>query len=213
MDEDPVGNQSQITCSPTVHQGKVYVGVSSGHAQLACLDAATGVVLWRFFTVPGLKNGGGSIWTSPAIDAERGIVFNGTGNAKSFMPPGPILFTESLIANDLDTGELLWFHQARPASTGPYNLDFSCHPMLFDAAHPSRPGSIRRCVGAGNKAGFFTVDRYTGERYWKTMLTHHHNGGGPQLNSTAVAYNRVFVVSNLGIKRLNLPISAGVYLI
>jgi outer membrane protein assembly factor BamB len=28
------------------------------------------------------------------------------------------------------------------------------------------------------------------------MLTHHHNTGGPQLNSTAVAYNRVFVVSN-----------------
>ena len=48
------------------------------------------------------------------------------------------------------------------------------------------PGAVRKCVGAGNKAGFYTVDRYTGEQYWKVMLTHHHNTGGPWLNSTAV---------------------------
>ena len=211
MDEDPVANQSQITCSPTAFRGKVYTGVTSGRGQLACLDADTGVVLWRFFTVPDTKSGGGSIWTSPAIDEERGIIYNGTGNAKSFMPPGPILYTESIIANDINTGELLWFFQARPANSGPYNLDFSCHPMIFDAVHPSRPGAVRRCVGAGNKAGFYTVDRYTGEKYWKVMLTNHHNGGGPQLNSTAVAYNRVFVVSNAnqGDRRPSSSVTAG----
>ena len=196
MDENPGFNQAQITCSPTVFRGKVYIGISSARGQVACLSADTGVVLWRFFTVPDVKNGGGSVWSSPAIDEERGIVYNGTGNAKSFVPPGPMLFTESILANDMDTGELLWFFQARPANSGPYNLDFASHPMVFDAAHPSRPGAIRKCVGAGNKAGFYTVDRYTGEQYWKVMLTNHHNNGGPWLNSTAVAYNRVFVISN-----------------
>ncbi|MEE8177344.1 MAG: PQQ-binding-like beta-propeller repeat protein [Acidobacteriota bacterium] len=216
MDEDPVANQSQVTCSPVVFRGRVYIGTSSGHARIACLDAATGVVRWSFFTVPNVKNGGGSVWTSPAIDEEHGIVYNATGNAKSFMPPGPMLYTESLIANDIDTGELLWYHQARPGNV-PFNLDFGCHPMLFDAvhpsrSHPSRAGAVRRCVGAGNKAGFYTVDRYTGERYWKVMLTNHSDDGGPIMSSTAVAYNRVFVVSDaiqVGSPRPSSSVTAG----
>ena len=195
VDEDPGGNQAQITCSPTVFDGKVYTGTTSAHAQLACLDGDTGVARWRFYTVPHVTNGGGSIWSSPTIDEEHRVIYNGTGNADSFMPAGPVLFTESIIANDLDTGKLLWFYQARPADV-PYNLDFACHPMIFDAQHPDRPGAVRHCVGAGKKSGFYTLDRHTGELYWKVMLTNHSPGGGPTLNSTAVAYNRIFVVSN-----------------
>jgi glucose dehydrogenase len=203
IDQNPE-NDTLVTSALAVFRGNVFGGTSggSGYGQAFCLNAENGRVRWKFQTVPEIEYGGGGIWSSPAIDEEHGLVYNGTGDAKAFVTSGgPVLFSESLIANNADTGELRWFYQARPADEY-YNLDFSCHPMLFDAAHARRPGAVRRCVGAGNKAGFFTVDRYTGEFYWKVMLTNHSHGSGLMLNCTAVAYNRVFAISNAsGVRR------------
>lgn len=94
---------AQITQSPVVHDGIVYVGVSSielaipgalGPAYPCCrfrgsmlaLDARTGRILWKTYTVP--DNGGrtdqfsgGSIWgSSPSVDPARGLVYVATGN-------------------------------------------------------------------------------------------------------------------------------------
>lgn len=205
VDPDPVGNRTQIFCSVAVFKGKVFVGTSSRRGQLVCLDAEKGTVLWRFDTIPGTEfAAGGSIWTSPAVDEELNLVFNGTGGPKSFTPPGPQLYSECIIANDIDTGELIWYDQARPAD--PFDLDYSCHPMVFDAIGPK--GDLRRCVGAGNKGGFITVNRHTGQRYWNVMLTNRSSGGGPRVNSTAVAYNRVYVVSNAIGPRSNMSVTA-----
>jgi len=194
IDADPVGNFAQIFCSVAVYEGKVYVGTSSAQAQAVCLDAKTGAVRWRFYVVEKSRKAGGSIWTSPAIDEDSNIVYFATGSLKSFMPPDPMLFSESMLAFDAGTGEMLWYDQIRAAD--PLDLDYSCHPMIFDAVHPARKNEVRRCIGAGNKAGFSCFNRYTGERYWRAMLTSAGAGAGPRLNSTAAAYNRIFVVSN-----------------
>ncbi len=157
------------------------------------------------------RYGGGSVWTSPAIDEEAGVVYNVTGSLKAVLPSaGPVLYTESILAHDLDSGELLWYHQARPAD--PFDLDFGCHPMVYDAeAPPGYWGRARRqCVGAANKAGFFCWNRYTGELYWKVMLTN-ANPSGPNLNSTAAAYNRFFVVSNSRKPKGNMSVSAALH--
>lgn len=197
IDEDPVRNRAQILCSPVVFQGKVYVGTSSAQAQAVCLDAETGAVRWRFYVVPDRsRDAGGSIWTSAAVDEKTNIVYFTTGSLKSFMPPDPMLFTESMLAFDGDTGEMIWYDQARRAD--PFDLDYGCHPMIFNAVHPAQSEEIRKCVGAGNKGGFYCFNRHTGERYWKTMLTPTGRGSGLRLNATAVAYNRVFAVSNAG---------------
>ena len=212
LDEDPMKNRAQILCSTAVHRGKVYVGTSSGEAQAVCLDAETGAVRWRFYVVPDRSRGaGGSIWTSPAIDEAANIVYFSTGSVKSYSGNDPILFTESLLAFDADTGELLWYDQLRPAD--PFDLDYSCHPMVFDAVHPARKQETRPCVAAGNKAGMFCFNRYTGKKYWKAMLTNATNKGGPLVNSTAVAYNRVFIVSNsAGIRgRPAMSVAAGLH--
>jgi polyvinyl alcohol dehydrogenase (cytochrome) len=166
VDPDPNTN---ISSSPTVYQDRVFVGTSGNRAQIACLDRETGAVRWRFYIVPDRLDGGGSVWTSAAIDEEQKIVYNVTGNPRSFTPPGPLLYTDAIIANDLETGELLWHYQVR--ATDPFDLDFSCHPMLFEAASPGKRGAKRQCVGAGNKTAFFTWDRYTGELLWRAMLT------------------------------------------
>jgi glucose dehydrogenase len=140
------------------------------------------------------REGGGSIWTSPAIDETANIVYFVTGSLKSYLQPDPMLFSESMLAFDADTGEMLWHDQVRAADT--FDLDFSCHPMIFDAVHPAQKNEVRKCVGAASKAGFYCFNRYTGQRYWKAMLTSSGPSSGPILNSTAVAYNRIFVVSN-----------------
>jgi polyvinyl alcohol dehydrogenase (cytochrome) len=181
----------RITSSPNIYGNRVFVGTSGGNAQIVCVDAETGAVRWKFKIVPDRKEGGGSAWTSPVVDEEQNIVYTVTGNPRSFNPPGPLLFSDSILANDLETGELLWHYQVRAAD--PFNMDFSCHPMIFEAVSPGKRGARRQCVGAGNKSAFFTWDRYTGELLWRVMLT---PPTGPTWNSTAVAYNKVYVVSN-----------------
>jgi polyvinyl alcohol dehydrogenase (cytochrome) len=185
---------TMVSASPTVFGERVFVGTSGDRSQIACLDTETGSVRWRFYILPDRTNGGGSVWSSAAVDEEQGIVFNVTGNPRAFKPPGPLLYSDSIIANDLETGELLWHYQAR--ATDPFDLDFSCHPMIFEAASPGQKGARRQCVGAGSKTAFHTCDRYTGELLWKVMLTPGSIQGGPWMDSTAAAYNRVYLVSN-----------------
>ena len=42
---------------------------------------------------------------------EYGVVYNATGSLKGH-EPGPMLFSESIIANDMESGELLWFESS-----------------------------------------------------------------------------------------------------
>ena len=191
LDPDARQNASHVSASPLVYQGKVFIGIASGRSQIVCLDAGTGAVRWRFYNVPGVPTGGGSVWTAPAIDTAQNIVYSVTGNPKAF-PSGPLLFTESILAHDLDSGELLWFHQVRQRD--PFDLDFNTHPLIFDTSHPYQRGlTLRRCVGAGTKAGGFHVfDRYTGALYWSSMPTN----SGLALNAVAYAYDKIYLVSN-----------------
>ncbi|MES2604175.1 MAG: PQQ-binding-like beta-propeller repeat protein, partial [Pseudomonadota bacterium] len=98
------------TGSVTVHDGRVYVpmtGVTEENTasnpdyscctfrgSLSSLDAATGDVVWKFYTVEEPKPRGTStngkplfgpagvgIWSAPTIDEERGVVYVATGNA------------------------------------------------------------------------------------------------------------------------------------
>lgn len=186
MDPNAEQNGSQTRHSPAVFRGKVVTGHAGWHPQIACLDAENGRMLWRFYT------GTGGLWTSPAIDEEKGIVYNVTGNAKGIRPNDPNLYTDSVLAHDLESGELLWYDQISPSD--PSNLEFSCHPMLHDARGVR--GSIRQCVSAGHKRGLYTYDRYTGKLLWKAALTPAGMAGGPAADSTAAAYNRIYLTSN-----------------
>ena len=57
---------------------------------------------WRY--------GGGSVWTTPAIDEKRGLLYLGTGNPAPQMDdptrPGDNRHTLSLVALELATGKL-----------------------------------------------------------------------------------------------------------
>ncbi len=197
MENDKLMNASMMY-SPVVYKGKVLVGDTSSTAEIAALDAETGAIRWRFRVakdVPAeFKAGRGSLWTSGAVDEQQNAVFNATGNNNAFFPPGPMLYTNSILSHDIDTGELMWSFQPLPQDN--FDLDFCAHPMVFDAVAPPRlHGHVRQCVGAGNKAAFYCLNRYTGELYWKVALWAANMSGGPRTNAVAAAYNKVFIQS------------------
>jgi len=110
---------------------------------------------WRY--------GGGSIWTTPAIDGELGLIYFGTGNpAPQFEDssrPGDNLYTCSLIALDIKTGELKWFHQQTPHDRWGY--DVASPPFLFDYR---KEGKTVKAVGQASKSGWiFVHNAQTGE--------------------------------------------------
>ena len=110
---------------------------------------------WRF--------GGGSIYTTPAIDPESGLIFIGTGNPSPQMDdttrPGDNLYTVSLVALDINTGKLKWYYQQVPHDRWGY--DVASPPILFEF---KKNGKTVKAVGQASKLGWFYIhDRITGK--------------------------------------------------
>ena len=122
-----------ITGTPSLHEGTLYVPVSSieeaaaavpGYAcctfrgSVLALDAATGQPKWRTYLVGEPKPpaegeamwgpSGVAVWNSPVIDAERGQLYVATGDNYS-TPPTEL--SDSVVALDLATGSIKWHHQ------------------------------------------------------------------------------------------------------
>ena len=179
---------AQIRGTPKLFEGRLYVPMSSDEenasadpaypccsfrGSLNALDAATGTVIWRGFTIaeppqPAGKNAAGtpiqgpagaSVWSSPTIDVKRRRIYVGSGNSYSAVENGA---TDAVIAFDLDSGKRLWVTQATPHDTwvmctkpgtgncpakiGP-DFDFGSSPILR-----TLPDG-RQMIMAGQKAG------------------------------------------------------------
>lgn len=114
------------------------------------------------------KVGGGSLWSTPALDKELGLLYLGTGNPAPQMDdvsrPGDNLYTLSVVALDVRTGELRWHYQQVPHDLWGY--DVGSPPVLFDVEHNGRKV---KAVGEASKTGWFYVnDRVTGELLFKS---------------------------------------------
>ncbi len=141
------------------------------------LDAATGQVRWSFDTVDGDLwghrdvNSGGGAWYPPAVDAAAGVVYVGVANPAPFpgtkefpngsSRPGPNLYTDSIVALDLHTGALRWFHQVVPHDI--YDRD-QVHALIADDT----------VVSAG-KSGVVVGLRPDGTPKWRTEVGLHRN--------------------------------------
>jgi polyvinyl alcohol dehydrogenase (cytochrome) len=164
---------------------------------VSAYDQESGELRWRSFTTPNDETSGAgvAVWSTPAIDAERGLVFVGTGQHYEG-PAGPT--SDSVIALDLATGELRWAHQFTAGDIrsfggtegdGP-DADVGAGPNLFSA-------DGRDLVGAGDKAGRYkALDRETGEEVWSADLTPGGVLGGVEATG-AVADGVVYVGSNV----------------
>ncbi|MES2579265.1 MAG: PQQ-binding-like beta-propeller repeat protein [Pseudomonadota bacterium] len=107
--------------------------------------------------------GGGSAWSTPAIDAATDTLYFGTGNPSPQMNdisrPGDNLYTVSLVALDTNTGKLKWHYQQVPHDLWGYDL--ASPPVLFNYQFN---GKTVAAVGQASKTGWFYVhDRATGK--------------------------------------------------
>ena len=133
VDDFPVG---RISGSPTLYNGRIYVGTASGEeasganpayecckfrGSVVAVDAATGKMLWKTYTLdapkPTKKNAvgtqlwgpsGAPVWSAPAIDAKLNRLYVTTGNNYSD-PTTPT--SDAFMALDLDSGKILWSRQ------------------------------------------------------------------------------------------------------
>jgi glucose dehydrogenase len=107
--------------------------------------------------------GGGSAWSTPAIDATTDTLYFGTGNPSPQMNdisrPGDNLYTVSLVALDVNTGKRKWHYQQVPHDLWGYDL--ASPPVLFNY---NFNGKTIAAVGQASKTGWFYIhDRATGK--------------------------------------------------
>jgi len=179
--DDPT-NGFSLTAAPLVIGDKLIVGGSGGdrgaRAHIDALNADTGQLLWRTYTVPApgepgsetwkdknnaWKHGGGSYWQTGSYDPTTNLTIWGTGQpVPMFDPeyrPGDNLFTNSVVALHASSGKLAWYFQFSPHDE--HDWDSGQTPIL---ANVLIDGLERKVICWPNRNGFYYVlDRATGE--------------------------------------------------
>ena len=180
-DDPPVRGQS-LSSAPVYARGLVFTGIANGdfglRGRIVALDAKTGQEVWHFFTIPGpnerghgtwpansdiWKQGGGGVWLPGTIDPDLGMVYFVTGNpvpqTGGEIRSGNNLFTDSLVALEMETGKLRWFYQFVHHDL--WDADMATPPVLYTA---QLSGQKRKAIAALRSDGYlFLLDRETGK--------------------------------------------------
>jgi alcohol dehydrogenase (cytochrome c) len=175
------GTKERMNSAPLVADGKVIVANGAGdggtRGWLAGLDARTGNELWRWYAIPkpgepgsetwkdknnAWKTGGGGLWQTGSYDPATKLTIWGTGNpVPQYDPtsrPGDNLYTNSVVAVDVNTGKLQWYFQYLPNDSWDYD-EIGIH-MLLDV---NIGGEQRKLVSHFARNGFFySLDRNNG---------------------------------------------------
>jgi len=183
-----------FTAGPMVAKGKVVAGISgctnpntAGGCFIVALDANTGAELWRTYTVaqpgspgdeswhglPRERRNGGSVWTSGSYDPTLNLLYWGTGGPIPHTElvrgtgDGAVLYTDSTLALNADTGKIVWYRQFLPRDN--WNLDHVFEQILVDINFDNRPRQALLAIG---KPGIiWALDRRTGEFLWARETT------------------------------------------
>ena len=178
----PLQSGESVTTAPLYARGQVFVGLangdSGGQGRIIALDAATGTVQWTFFVVPRPGEfghdtwpqdsdtwmlGGGGVWLNGTVDPDLGLVYFATGNPVPMfggeIRAGDNLFTASVLALDMATGERRWHYQVVRHDV--WDADIATPVLLYEAQVDGRP---RKALAAIRADGYlFLFDRETGE--------------------------------------------------
>ena len=188
-----------------------------GHGAVKALDMATGKELWTVHMTEPAKMttlssvgtqlwgpSGAPVWTTPAVDLKNNRVYIGTGENTS----APATDTsDSIIALDLDTGEMLWVHQGTKEDM----FNMACSGMRGNGPNcptPAGPdhdfgGGVsmatladgREVIVGGQKSGDVHVaDAGTGELIWTRKVSSGSALGGIHWG-VSVSNGRVYAPS------------------
>jgi len=179
---EPYQAGESVTTAPMYAQGRVFVGLangdSGGQGRIIALDAQTGEKQWTFFVVPrpgdfghetwpqdsdSWKLGGGGVWLVGTVDPDLGMVYFATGNPVPMfggeLREGDNLFTASIIALDIKSGERRWHYQVVRHDV--WDADIATPLLLYETEVDGAP---RKALAAMRADGYlFLFDRETGE--------------------------------------------------
>ena len=176
---------------PIVVNGVVIVGSSheQGYNQsrienvpgdILAYDARTGEFLWKFNVLPRPGEFGHETWENDAwewtgdisswaplsADTENGLVFIPTNGATldfyGGFRPGDNLFSTSLIALDVQTGERAWHYQLVHHDI--WNYDTPTAPVVLDVTQNGE--TVPAIVQVTKQAFAYAFNRITGEPLW-----------------------------------------------
>jgi polyvinyl alcohol dehydrogenase (cytochrome) len=235
---------ARIVGSVVFHNGRLYVPVASAEetagaaatyecctfrGSVGAYDAATGRQIWKTYTIeepkPTKKNAigtqlygpsGAGVWSSPAIDPLKNIVYATTGD--NYSAPASSM-SDSFVAIDRDSGKILWSRQMTagdawntacrladktncPDEKAP-DWDFSSPPMLVALANG------KRALVSGQKSGVLhAIDPDdNGKILWQQKLGNGGTLGGVQWGSSTDGTNVYAALSD--IVRVAIPNSLG----
>jgi quinoprotein glucose dehydrogenase len=191
QDLDPLNGEIGLHATPIVAKNVVIVGaahptganptsarMTKGYVR--GYDARTGERLWIFHTVPirgefGTESwlqgsneytGNTGVWAQISVDEELETVYlpveQATGDYYGADRPGDNLFSDTLLAVDLNTGERKWHYQL--VHHGIWDHDIPSAPILFDTVVDGRP--IKAVAQPTKQAFLYVFDRVTGLPVW-----------------------------------------------
>lgn len=180
---------AKVSSAPIYVNGMVLAGDGSGDSggaspSLQAFRAANGAHIWSWSPIPSPGQagyntwtnngkggngstlyGGGSFWESPIVDTARSELIVGTGNPEPWNSrgPGQNLYTTSIVALDLYTGQLKWYFQQ--VHHDMWDSDLPNNGVMFTGQFKVNGKTVTRdAVSYVNKVGMtFVLDRQTGK--------------------------------------------------
>ena len=119
------------------------------------------------------KTLGGGVWMAPAVDTQTNTVFFVVGNPSPDLygaeRPGDNLYTDSIVAVDLNTGKYKWHYQY--VSHDVWDLD-AVSPVVLTEAKGKDGKMVKVAIHAGKTGNLYVHNRNTGEliRYSEAMV-------------------------------------------
>jgi len=199
--ETKVGDPAQrvnYSSGPIAGGGKIFSGLTCGvgtpqGCSVSAHDAATGRELWKRGSVAGpgdppehQASWGGvpferrrkaSFWLTGSYDPALRRVYWTTASAYPYPEvhkgtgSGTLLYTNSILALDAETGAIRWFFQMQPRDN--FDMDHQDNPIL---AEVEINGARRKTVYVLGKPGIlWAFDRETGAYLWNRQLVSFQN--------------------------------------
>ncbi len=242
IDEDP---HARIVGAPVIFGDMLFVPLTdgeegpsanpkyeccTGRGAMVALNASTGKLIWKTYTIPeaahitgkspdGVQKwgpSGASIWSAPTIDAERGLIYAGTGD--NFSDPATKT-SDAVIAFEMKTGKIVWVkqlteddvfnmgcieglkHGCRPGETIGPDFDIGASPILVKLA-----GGKRVLLVSQKSAFVHGLDPdNNGEILWRTQVGRGSALGGIQWGSATDGKNMYAALSDIGFLYVGTP--------
>ena len=191
QDLDPITGEVGLHATPIVAGDTILVGAAhlpgsapasrtNAKGYVRGFDARTGARRWIFHTIPQADEygndtwlneswrytGNTGVWGQISVDTELGLAYlpteMPTNDYYGGHRHGDNLFSDSLVAVDLETGERVWHFQFIHHDV--WDWDLPCAPILADI---TVDGRMIKAVAQPSKQGWIYVfNRETGEPVW-----------------------------------------------